>query len=164
MNFPNGSGALRQLSVRPRTFCQLSLRQHNLPSIFAIFPCIHWTFCKLASTFCASEKFPSIFCASMGPSVNFCQLSLSPRDIPSTSVKFLWFHGIFHQHLLHSWDVLSTSVNFPCIHSTFHQLPSTFRAPTESSVNNMGRHRTFHQHQSIFRASAGLPYTCVNFS
>ena len=46
VNFPYGSGAFRQISVWPRTFCQLSLRQHNLLSVFVIFPCINWTFCK----------------------------------------------------------------------------------------------------------------------
>ena len=37
VNFPYGSGAFRQISVWSRTLCQLSLRQHNLPSIFTIF-------------------------------------------------------------------------------------------------------------------------------
>ena len=95
VNFPYGSGAFRQISVWLRTFCQLSLRQHNLSSICVIFPCIHWTFCKLTSTFRASEKFSvnfpgingtfcnllSTFRASTVPSINFRQLFVHPRDL-----------------------------------------------------------------------------------
>ena len=57
VNFLYGSGAFRQITVWPRTFCQLSLHQHNFPSTYVIFPCIRWTFSKLTSTFRASEKF-----------------------------------------------------------------------------------------------------------
>ena len=134
-NFPYGSGAFRQISVWPRTFCQLYLLRN----------------------------YPSIFCASTGPSVNFCQFSLSPRDIPSTSIKFSWFRGIFHQHFLHSWDILSTSVNFSCTRSIFRKQYARPQNLPSASVNCPCICGTYHKLASTFH-EAGWPFVSISCS
>ena len=85
---------------------------------------------------------PSTFCSIVGPSVNFCQLSMQPRDLLSTSVKYPCGHETFwqfpstldvakrpsfHFHQLSALlrDLLSAYVNFPCSQKTFCQLPPT---------------------------------------
>ena len=115
-----------QLSVRPWTFRQLSLCPHNLPSTSVIFPCLCWTLRKLMSTFCASEESSIIFRASTGPSVNFCQTSLTLRDCPSTSVNFPCVHGICYQPSVRLWNLVSTF-------RASTELLSTFRACTGPS-------------------------------
>ena len=121
-------------------------------------PCIHWPSVSL-HLLSVLRNFPSIFRASTGPSVNFCQLSLSLWDILSTSVKFPLFREIFHQQFLHSRDILSTSVNFlskcrifrkqyarpqslpsasvyfPCIWGNYRTLASTFHEAGWPSVS-----------------------------
>ena len=75
---------------------------------------------------------------------------------PIDCASFVCNHGTFCQLSVHPWDILSTSVNFPCVHSTFHQLLSTFCATAGSSVNNLYGCRTYRQHQSILHEHAGL--------
>ena len=82
----------------------------------------------------------------MGLSDNFRQLCLSPQDLPSTSVKFSWFHRNFCQHFLHPWDLLSTSVNFPCICRAYRKLPSTYREAAGPPANFPYVRLTFCQH------------------
>ena len=137
-----------------RSIRQLPLCQHNLLSTSIIFQCLCWTLRKLISAFRASEESSVIFRASTGPSVNFCQLSLTLRDLPSTSVKFPWVHGIFREH----------SVNFPCVHGTCYQpsvklrnLVATFRASTGTSVNIPYLNRTFGRLPSTFVHPRDLP-------
>ena len=109
---------------------------------------------------------PSVkFSVAGRPSVNCCQLSMRPGDLPSTSVKLQCdqeiicelsanFHAAgrpsvnFRQHFVWSGDsvkchqlsvqpgdLLSTYVNILCCQETFHQLPSTFCAAGRPSIN-----------------------------
>ena len=141
------------------TFSQISVRCiHQLFVNFSCgqvhsvnFLCVHTTFRHFVST----QSFV-IFRASTGPSVNFCQLSLTLRDRPSTSVKFPWVHGNFCQHSVLAQDLRETSVNFcaslgpsvnfPCYRRAFHLL-SVWQ-------------RDFHQVSTTFRTSVG---SFVNF-
>ena len=112
------------------------------------------------------------FCVGTGPSVNFRQPSVHPRDnllsicaSAGTSVNFVNFQcrlGTFRQHFLRPWDLLSTSVNFPCLHGAFGQLivrlrdfPSTFPVNGGPSVNFSCIRRTLCASRT-FCASAGL--------
>ena len=77
----------RQLSVQPRdflsAFCAIvapSVKLSQLPMRLE-------TFCQL----------PSIFHSAGGPSVSIRQLSVRPRDLPSTSVNFLYGWETFCQ-------------------------------------------------------------------
>ena len=159
INFPYVcwcSNNFRQLSVHPKdypsNFCVSTehcvifsnhyVRPQGLPSTSVNFctflapsvniPCDHGSIYQLSSTLRAST----------GPSVNFCQLSLSPRDIPSTSVKFPWF-----------WEI-----NIFCIRGTFCQYLSTFCASTVPSINFRQLFMTPVDLPSAFLASAGPVY------
>ena len=128
INFPCGHG----------TFRQLSLCLRNLLSTFVIFPCLCWTLRKLLANFLDSE----------GTSVNFCQISVGPRDLPSTfpasvgpSVNFPCVHGTCYQPSVRLWNLVSTfcastgpSVNILWLCRTLGRLPSTFRSASWLSV------------------------------
>ena len=171
------------------TICQI-LCQRNILSSSVNILCLHMTFRRFAST----------FCASMGLSVNFRQLSVHPRyhalnfcqwDIQSTfrsfavpSVKFRQL-SVYLQHLLSICHAsVRPSVNFPCIRETFSQLlrvhgifhqflvwprdlPSTFFATVGPSINIFCDRGTFRQPQSTFRVSVGpsanFPCGCGTF-
>ena len=122
----------------------------------------------------------SIFHASETPFINFCQLSVRPRELPSTSVNFLSSSWTFRKLYSTFRAAAVTSVNFSCIHGifckfsvptgTFRRLlqtfrlrnhPSTFRALAAPSVN-------FREHSvrpqdilSIFYSTVG---SSINFS
>ena len=149
----------RQLSVClqdiPSTFCvsaglsvnlrELYMQPRNLPSTFRAtagpsvtsinictfsrtsvnIPCDRGTFRYLQSTFWVVA----------GVSAKFRQLCLSPQDLPSTFVKYPWFHRNFFQHFLHSWDLPSTSVDLPCICRAYHKLASTYREAARPPAN-----------------------------
>ena len=82
------------------------------------------------------------YSTSPRPSVGFCQLSMWPGELPSTSVNF---HeaGCFP----------SISVSFPCRLETFQQLPSTFRTARIPSVNS----------RQIYLRLGDFRLTSVNF-
>ena len=94
--------------------------------------------CKLQSNFCAAKspfvKFPQrryafyqpllTFHTVWRPSVKFCQHSVRPGDLPSTTIKC--FTAVGH---------LATSGNIPCDRETFREFPSTFRSTGRSSIN-----------------------------
>ena len=134
--------------------------------------CVHGTFCQL-----------SIFCPSAGLSVNFHQLSVHQRDLPSTSVNFPCVSGTFHKLSVHPWDFPSTFRVFAGPSVIICQLPPcasvyllTFRVAARLSVNFCacaGLSVDFHQlmcvrgsfHLSVFsrrlssafRMAVGLP-------
>ena len=167
INFPSARGTFRQLSSTFHssaghsiiilcghgTFCQLSKQLYVWPrdflstflapmgpslkfsSTFRVagrpsvnFPCIHGTFCKHLSTFLESA----------GPSSNFRQISVGPRDLPSTFHASMGLPSTFHAYA-------GPSVDFPqllCIRGTFSEfsmhlrdLLSTFRACVGPSVD-----------------------------
>ena len=109
------------------------------------------------------QNIPEIFHAAPRPSVNFCQLSVHLRNLPSTfcasveilcpnSVSFSCVRGLFEkvqygcwifcQHQLTFRAVAGLSVSFLCIRGTFCQLSIrsrdylfTFRVSARHSVN-----------------------------
>ena len=110
--------------------------------------CGHRTFRKLPSTFAHSRDIPLTFCATVGPSVTFSQLSVRSRVYLPTFVNFPCVCGTFHQLSmqlrtfcqlsLHPHTLLSTSINFPCIRGTFRELslwqwdlPSNYRVAAD---------------------------------
>ena len=82
-------------------FRQLFMRPVGLPITSGNFSCDSATFRELPSTFLASRR----------PSVQFCQLSVQQRELPSKSVNFPCDQN-FCQHPVWPEDFLSTSVNF----------------------------------------------------
>ena len=111
------------------------------------------------------------------PTVNFHQLSVYPRDLPSTSVNFLHVCRTFREFPSAFSACTGPSVSFKYFCGTFHQVPSTFHAATRPSFNFPCGRGTFCQfsmrprdHSSAFRAAWGhsmnLPTLCapsVNF-
>ena len=71
---------------------------------------------------------PSSFHASGGPSNKFCELSVHPQDIPSTSDNIPCVRGTFCELPVPSWVRPSTSVKYLCVRKTICQLPTTFHA------------------------------------
>lgn len=95
-----------QLSVQPRD-CQHSMWPQDLLStscaamkLSISFPCGRGTFRQPLSAFCVIVglfiKFCHLLCCQ-GPSVNLRQLSVQPRDLLSTSIKFLRSCRTFRQ-------------------------------------------------------------------
>ena len=130
------------------------------PSVnFLNFPCIRRNFRQLSSTLRASEGTSSTLCASVQPSVNFCQLSVRAGDLPSISISFPFILETLSQlpstfctvgrpsfsfRLLSVWpvelavwlrDLPSTYVNFTFSRKTFCQILSTFHVAGRPSVS-----------------------------
>ena len=121
-----------------RNFGQLSVQPQDLLSTSANFLCNRATCRKhsvlmrvLLSTFRASVV-PSMniqyvrglsvnFRAALRNSVNSCQFSMHPQDLPSTSVNFPCVRKTFHQ--------------LSVVRSTFRQIPSTFCTSTGPFIN-----------------------------
>ena len=77
----------------------------------------------------------STFCATGRHSINFCQLSVQPEDLPSTSCS-AGRHSInFFEVSVRPGDLLSTSFNNPCGQETFWPIPSIFCTAERPSVN-----------------------------
>ena len=163
-----------------RTIHQLFDRLWGLPPTSAHFPCGCWSFREIPSTFhsCAGHSviipcnrgtfhpIPSTsvkimclwellktFCVATGPSVNFRQPSVRPRDnllsicaSAGTSVQFVNF-------LCDRRNLRKPSVH-PC------DLPSTFPTSAGPSINLCRLSVYLRDHQSAICASAG---PCVNF-
>ena len=68
----------------------------------------------------------SNFFAAGIPSLNFCNLSVQPGDLLSTSVNFPCSQNIFCHLSTWTGDLPSTSVNFSSVRETFRQFPLTF--------------------------------------
>ena len=124
-----------QLSVRLRVFpttfvnflciCGPSVNffaSTQPPATSINFLCIHWTFQEL---FRWQRNLLSNFPGSVGPSINFRQLSVHPQYLPSTSVNFRAPTGS-SVNKLRPQNLLSTSVDFPCICRIYRKLASTF--------------------------------------
>ena len=123
-----------------------------------------WTFCQLQSTFHAVAKLSVNFPCNNGTS---CLLSIRQHHILSNSINF-------HQLSMHPRDLPSTflvstrpSINFLCGCETFYKLPSTlvhppyFRQIPSNSINFPCAHRRFCQ---LFIRQWDLLSTSVNFS
>ena len=74
------------------------------------------------------------FCASVGPYVNFRQLSVRPQNLPSTSAKFLCVRATICQFFVLQRDLPSTFVNLPCACETFRKLSLSFYTSMGTSV------------------------------
>ena len=121
------------------------MQPRNLPSTFCVAagPSVYYRkLLYILGTFCYHSMEPwtfrhlqSNFCAVVGLSVNFHQLSVRPRDLPCT---FLMAVG--------------PSVNFLCVCTTFRQLPSSFHASAGPSVNLYPLSVLLRNLMSIFRA------------
>ena len=81
------------------------------------FPSSQKTFRQLLSTFCASAGPPSNFLYGRG---TVHQLSLRPRDLPSSAVNISCVRNIY--------------LKFPCFCQTFRQLSSSFCTSAEPSI------------------------------
>ena len=156
-------------------FRQLSVWLWDLPSIFCASAIPSVRFCLLSANIrgtmhplsVRSQDHPSNIRMSTGPFVNFHQLSVHPRDIPSTcvnfcasaghSVNFLCIHGTFSQPAS-----AGPCVKVSCISRTFSHLQYTFRVAVGPSVNILCGQGTFCQLQSTFHASMGpsLNFPC----
>ena len=167
VNVPCVSEIFRQHSVWPRAF-------HKLPSIFYAPAVLSVRFCLLSVIprdhnpgSIRLRDFPSNVRTSVGPSVNFHQLSVHLRDLLSASVNFSCISGTFSQLSVPPWYLPSTSVNILCICGTsqkvlcicwsFRQLqtlPGSFRIIFQLFVHPRGL-------QSTFCAAVG---PSVNFS
>ena len=104
VNFPCLRGAFGQLSVRlcelPSTFRAAAGPFVNLctflgPSV--TIPWDHGTFCSLQSNFCVVVGLSINFRQLSVRSWTFCQLSLCPHNLPSTSINFLSVRGTFRE-------------------------------------------------------------------
>ena len=139
----------RQLFEDPWDLPLSSVNFSCIRGTFQKVPYGRWTVCHLHQLFVWSRDLPSTLRTIMGPSVSFpyvrgtfCQLSIRPRDIPSSFVNFSCVRVIILQYSVHQRNLPSTSDNFRCIHGTCRQLfvhhfefPSYFRASTGHSVN-----------------------------
>ena len=110
-------------------FCHLSVHLRDHPStFFVIFLCVLRIFIQLSVGHfinfpCVCGTFINTIRASAGPSVNLCQLSVHPWDLPSTfrvsveilstSINFSCTRRILRQHSIWQRDLPSTSLNFP---------------------------------------------------
>ena len=129
MNFTCSRGSFLQLSVRQQDF---------------------------QSTFERSRDLPLTFCATLGPSVIFSQLSVRLRVFPSTFVNFLCVCGTFRQLFVRPQIIHQLSLR----PHNLRQLPSTFHASTGPSGNLSDGSGTFRQ---ISVGPWDLPSTSVNF-
>ena len=136
-------GNSRLLPERQQTFRQLSVHPQVRPS-----------------TFRASEGPSVTFCASVQPSVNFRQLFLHSRDIPSSCINFPSGHGTYCQLLLTCLAFAGSSVSFHQFSVHLQDLPLTFHASTGFSVNFPCGCGSFHNLLSTFCAAKILS---VNF-
>ena len=142
-----------QLSVNPRdhafTFCTPTGPSVKLLDQSFDWP---WPVGVISSDYCHSvlslilglqyNNSPlSNFCKSVGPSMNFHQLTVHLQDLLSTCINFSCISGTFNQLSVHPWDFPSTPINSQCIRKTMHQifvfshLQYTFRADAGPSVN-----------------------------
>ena len=94
-----------------KTFCQLSMRLGGFPSIFVKFPCGREIFRQHSLTFRAAGRLSVNFHQLLCGQKTFCEPSMRPGDLPSTSLTFL------------------------CGQETFLQISSPFRAASRLSVN-----------------------------
>ena len=69
------------------------------------------------------------------PSVNFCELTVLPGDLPSTSVNFPCCQKTFRQLSVNTGDLPLTFVNLPCFQYIFLQFTSTFHVARRPSAN-----------------------------
>ena len=112
------------------------------------------------------EDLPWTFHSAKRPSVNFCQISVQPGELPSSFRK--------------ARGILLNSVYPPCGWETIRQLSSTFRAAGRLSINfcqhsvrpghpstsvnsPLGR-ETFCELPSIFHAAEHFSSTFINIS
>lgn len=118
----------------------------------------------------------STFFADMVSSVNFPELSVQKRDLPSTSIAFHWCtfcqlpvnflcgHGTFRKLSLQPQDLSSNSVNFLCRHATirpFSMLPGDLPS---TSINLPCCWRPTVIFRQLFVQPRVLPSTSVNFA
>ena len=105
---------LREFFVHPRIFRKHSMCPLDLPSSFVNFPCIRRTFCHLLSA----------FCVVVGPFVNLPCIRMTIR-----------------QHSVHQRELPSSSLNFPCVRGTCQQFGhlqdplSNFHVTTRPTLN-----------------------------
>ena len=124
-----------QLPVHPRTIRQL---QSTIPVALGPFVnfscigepsvnflCVNGIFHQLLVR---PRDLPSTFCAAVGPSVNFSQLSMPPCGLRSTfcaaaglSVNIPCGRRTIGKLFLRPWDIPSIFVNFLCVHRTLRQ-------------------------------------------
>ena len=93
-----------QLYLWPEHLTSIFCAAGDIPSAFINFLCHQETYRHLQSTFHATQT----------SSVNFCQLSVPPVDLPSIFRAAETPYVSFRQHSVRVGDHLSTSVKFPC--------------------------------------------------
>ena len=71
-------------------------------------------------------------------SVNFCQLSVRPQELPLTVRASAGTSVNFAQHSIRLWELPSISVNFPYVSGKFHQLSVHPLELPSTSVNYPG--------------------------
>ena len=113
-----------------------------LSTTFVNFPCIHWSLRQVLT----------MFCAIVGPSINFCKLNVRLRDFSSTTVNFPYICETFCQLSMHPQVCPSTLVNFSCIRET-----------SSSFINFACVRENFRQLLSTFVLLWDLQSTSVNF-
>ena len=166
VNFSCGHGAFHKLQV------SMHLQYFLSCSVYSLL--IRRTIRPLSIR---PRNFSSNIRTSAGPSVNFHQLSVHLRDLPSTCVTNLGICGTSQKILCGYWSfrqlqstfraVTKPFVNFPFIHESFSQLsmPSwglrlTFRVSTGLYVNIHCGWRIIHQ---LFVRSQDSLSNSVNF-
>ena len=112
----------------------------------------------------------STFHATAGPSVNFCQSSVHPRDLHQLSMQTRNLPSTFMYFLSVRWNIrqfFEPPQDLPSIFcqvfvhcGTLHELSSTFHASAGPSDNIPWSHVTFHQLLPIFQVAARLS---INF-
>ena len=166
-----------------RTFHQLPSTFHSCAGHSAIIPCDRGTFHPISSTsvkiMCLWDLLKT-FRVVTGPSVNFRQPSVHPRDnllticaSAGTSMNFVNYlcgRRNFCKLSVQPCDLTSTSINFPSFSGTIRQysvhqqgLSSTFHAPVGPSLNFPRICGTFCQPPSTFCASTGhsVNFPCI---
>ena len=118
------------------------MRPRYFPSIFNASEDNFISFPYSSKTF---RQVPSTFRTSLGPFVNFRQLSVCPQYLPSPSLKFSCTCRIVPKHSARLQNLPSTSVNFPCICGTYRKLASTLREVGIHPVNFLSSRLTFCQ-------------------
>ena len=157
----NAAGGLsvlfRQLTVRPQDLLATAI---NFPCgcrtfhHHSVLPVDLWsTSVNFLATF---RQLPAPVRAAKKPSINFRQLSVRLRDLPSASVNLPCCCGTFHQLPSTFCSAAGPSINF-------RQLLSTFRADTGHFINFpyfAGPSVNFHH---FYMLSSDLPSAYVNF-
>ena len=134
------------------SFCQLFVRPGDFPSTSVNILCGRETFRQLSSTFFQHYALPSNFRANGRTFINFRQHSMQLAE-----------YVYFHQLSVSPVDLLSTSVKFMRRRGTFCQLPSTFRAASKPSIY-FRRHLCIHWHYpQLFGHTRELLSTSINF-